>query len=416
MLLIMLGVFRLAGLALDAGLWFFDHRTAQNQAEAAATAAILELPDDTAAARDRAEEWLRHNGEDALANALTEAANCDGMQAGEARIVFGPGNVTARVCLRRTSAVIFSGLTAITEIRVSAAATAGLVLEPWPYALMAMNPADCQSLDVRGQGTVTLLGGGETYTASPCTSNALNVRGEATLDAFNHDVCGAARVDGNGVLIGSVAEGVCGLPDPWAHLTPPAVGGCASLPVFNDPSQNGTAANAIGQGVYCSPTVDGNGTEVQLTGGVYVFKNGVTVAGQNTRLFGSAELLIYMTCPSSPCNGSTPPPFDVKGGADGLLKLELTGHSGFEHLALWVDRPAASSQNCVSVTGQGDVRIDGNIYAIGCTVHLAGQGNAVFDINSTIIGDKIDFAGQAQYNVNWDATLAPKVISYALIE
>ena len=65
--------------------------------------------------------------------------------------------------------------------------------------------------------------------------------------AFNHDVCGAARVDGNGVLIGNVAEGVCGLPDPWAHLTPPAVGGCASLPVFNDPSQNGTAANAIGQ-------------------------------------------------------------------------------------------------------------------------------------------------------------------------
>ncbi len=416
-LLMTLGVFVLAGLSLDAGLWFFDHRTAQNQAEAAATAAILELPDDPSAAKDRAEDWLRYNGEDALADALTEAANCDGMQAGEARIVFGAGNSTARVCLRRTSAVIFSGLTAITEIRVSAAATAGLFLTPLPYALMAMNPDQCRALDISGQGIVSLLGDGASYTASSCDNNALNISGNGILGGSVHDVCGGTRTTGGGVLLGTVNDGVCEIPDPFAHLDPPAAGACTALPLFNDASQNGTAANAIDAGVYCSLDISGNGTEVQLTGGVYVFKEGVQSSGQDTRLYGTSELLIYMTCPSSPCNGANPASFKISGGAEGGLMLELTGLSGYyEHIAIWVDRTASPSSKCVSITGQGNVQIDGNIYALGCTVQMSGQGDAVFDINGSIIGDQIEFSGQAQYNVSWDAENAPKIITYGLIE
>ena len=43
-ILMLLFVFMIFAVSLDAGLWFFDHRTAQNQAETGALAAVQELP------------------------------------------------------------------------------------------------------------------------------------------------------------------------------------------------------------------------------------------------------------------------------------------------------------------------------------------------------------------------------------
>src|SRR5438034_7274381 len=71
--LLLLTVFVLAALALDSGLWFFDHRHAQNQAEAAAQAAAIELPAPTTAlATTQANAWLAKNREASIT--LTEVA------------------------------------------------------------------------------------------------------------------------------------------------------------------------------------------------------------------------------------------------------------------------------------------------------------------------------------------------------
>src|SRR3972149_4700371 len=52
-------IFTVAALALDAGIWYFDHRWAQNQSEAAALAGVLELPSKTTTnATARANQWL----------------------------------------------------------------------------------------------------------------------------------------------------------------------------------------------------------------------------------------------------------------------------------------------------------------------------------------------------------------------
>src|SRR5437868_6943019 len=61
MVLSFLAIFVIFGLALDAGVWYWDHRTAQNQADAAAQAAILELPSDGTAAKSKAQTWLNYN-------------------------------------------------------------------------------------------------------------------------------------------------------------------------------------------------------------------------------------------------------------------------------------------------------------------------------------------------------------------
>ncbi len=62
-LLVFLGVFALCGLSLDAGFWYFDHRTAQNQADSAALAGIQALPSSsTGGALTDAVTWLQNNG------------------------------------------------------------------------------------------------------------------------------------------------------------------------------------------------------------------------------------------------------------------------------------------------------------------------------------------------------------------
>jgi uncharacterized membrane protein len=73
-LLILPVVFAFFALGLDAGVWFFDHRTAQNQADAAALAAVQHLPAANASPNTdlafpstaAAHTWLGKNGWDTL--------------------------------------------------------------------------------------------------------------------------------------------------------------------------------------------------------------------------------------------------------------------------------------------------------------------------------------------------------------
>src|SRR5688572_6483619 len=54
--------FIIFALAIDAGIWYFDHRGAQNQSEAAALAAARALPaSTTTAATSLANQWLGFN-------------------------------------------------------------------------------------------------------------------------------------------------------------------------------------------------------------------------------------------------------------------------------------------------------------------------------------------------------------------
>lgn len=146
-LLLILFVFMIFAVSFDAGLWFFDHRTAQNQAEAAALAAVLELPsaDDTLA-RAQAHDYLQHNGvDDPLAQA------CDGTDPVSIEDTTGDGEYDlVRVCLSRDAGVIFSALSGITNVRVSASAAALIgranISEVMPWAIVPPDP-DCQDGD-----------------------------------------------------------------------------------------------------------------------------------------------------------------------------------------------------------------------------------------------------------------------------
>ena len=117
--LVLLFVFMIFAVTFDAGLWFFDHRTAQNQAEAAALAAVQDLPSSsTVAAELSAIEYLGRNG----VNPATDGCSPDWIIFED---VTGEGDYDqVTVCLSRNSSVVFSAISKIASIEVSASATA----------------------------------------------------------------------------------------------------------------------------------------------------------------------------------------------------------------------------------------------------------------------------------------------------
>lgn len=129
--LLLITVLMFFALSVDAGLWYFDQRTAQSQVDAAVAASILELPaeaDDLDDVTAVLIEWLEHNGTDA-----TVLSDCPagGAPPGVPQLV---GNVeyydqddddlydTVRACLRRESPSLFANFFTLPGVHVSASA------------------------------------------------------------------------------------------------------------------------------------------------------------------------------------------------------------------------------------------------------------------------------------------------------
>jgi len=162
-LLLLLAFFMLFALALDAGFWYFDHRWAQNQAEAAALAGAYRLPNESPTdAYNAASRWLTQNGWSGPIQISTPGQSaCDSPNASPL-----PSNVvglvevmncrgsdsrydTVRVRLRRNSLTFLSGLFGVNVAYVSASATAqagsagGANVMPWAVVPPCAPKNDC---------------------------------------------------------------------------------------------------------------------------------------------------------------------------------------------------------------------------------------------------------------------------------
>ena len=142
-------------LTVDAGVWYFDHRMAQNQADAAALAAVQHLPatfEELGQATDAAELWLTKNGSE-----LKDLYCLDYRDR-----VGGDGLYDAvNVCVRRESPGIFSTLVGVKFVHVSAVAEARVGwatianVKPWAIAPddpECDEPGDLCESDLDGDG------------------------------------------------------------------------------------------------------------------------------------------------------------------------------------------------------------------------------------------------------------------------
>ena len=161
MLLALPVIFVFFGLAADAGIWFFDHRLAQNQADAAALAAINFLPapfEELGQATAAVDQWLTKNGSGPEDRSCLEYSDLVPSAAPDG--LFD----AVRVCVRRESPGLFSGFSGVSFVHVSAVAGArvapvSLVANVMPWALVPPDvnckyPGEmCQS-DLNSDGVV----------------------------------------------------------------------------------------------------------------------------------------------------------------------------------------------------------------------------------------------------------------------
>jgi hypothetical protein len=152
MVLVTLVLLLVTALSFDTGLWYFDHRTAQNQAEAAALAAVMELPARGAVtdaeaqqnAYNRALAFLEKNGEDGLSvGSCPTADDANYIEFEDLTGDFKMDSVT--VCVRRTSPGAFAAISNILQsVHVSASATARTgpidITNVMPWAVVAPDP------------------------------------------------------------------------------------------------------------------------------------------------------------------------------------------------------------------------------------------------------------------------------------
>jgi hypothetical protein len=427
--LILFGFFILFALGLDAGLWYFDHRRAQNQVDAAAHAAVvLNLPaTNTAPAIAAAKDYLLKNGvsQSLVDNIATPAPfngpipngtsdPCRGIAPGSGMILFGQSGAAqageydvVRVCVRRESLVVFGRLAGLDDAIVSAGATARVYLIPVPYSLMAMRHStqnNCQMLQVTGGATVNITGGGGTYTGAPC-NNALNVNNNAALNSSGNDV-----IQG-GTCSGTTCQNVPPVEDPFGHLAQPpspGYGRCQSIP-------NGSNIT-LTPGTYCSTLRIRPGDNVTLAAGRYFFTNGIDMSGGTLTSNGN-EVLLYGGCGGNNprnCTSSDRVDFGFSGGTVNLRGLKSEPALG--HLLFWIDRNSRSNNNCLQLSAGSDWSLDGNTYAYSCDVQVSGQTGVALTLNMAIVAGSIQLSGQTTFNIPYDILTAPKTLEPALID
>jgi hypothetical protein len=417
-------------LALDVGYWFFDHRTAQNQADGAAHAAALELTPlqhpvgaVPAAAVAIAQDYLARNGADA-------ASSCPTPSTGDvySGMVFwdrsGDGSYdTVRVCVRRESTVFLSALANVETVRISASADASFRRVPLRYALMAMNRTNCRMLFVGVE--VHITGGGGTYTNSSCSQanqGALRVQGtQSKLIGTVHDVVGVAY--NGGTLTPAANIGAGSRPDPFRDIAPPPIPAtCTSTASLT----YNAGSHTMQPGRYCESVSIGSSAVVTLQPGVYIFHKGLSVGGQATLSSNGQEVLLYSTCPTSPCNGaSTNPTLTVR--FDGGVTTNLDGHSDYANIVVYVDRTASSAE--VRLTGGSTHSLSGSVYNVACGttcssdgpdfrgyVNLQGGSCGDAALNVSVVAGEINAGGSGCLYMPWDPQIAPSESFPALVD
>ncbi|HXH22375.1 MAG TPA: pilus assembly protein TadG-related protein [Dehalococcoidia bacterium] len=443
-LLMTLGVFIFAALALDAGLWYFHHRTVQNQADAAAHAAVLNLPESTAEATASAIAWLKQNGvPDPVADAaeVGTGTDCGDMaiasgQDGRAKILFSDANNAVKVCLRMRSGVFLSGLAGITEAIVSASAKARVQVIPSPYSLMSMYPGGClpqAEFWATGSGAgVRVTGGGSTYTDSSCCPNALSATGGGVIESGGNDVpngCG----QGSGITPPPNTEAE-DLDDPFAQLQDPPVSGINSMPCRTQDASGQPIPNTINSGTwellpgrYCTGLKASNNPTIRLRPGIYIMQGDLELGSNvnftsdlnsNGTLESTEEVLIYATCNPHPCgtavcspSGSVAPRLQFPGQA----MLWLRGHSSYERILIWVDRTSRYFST-VSLSGGATGRLDGRLYALCSFVDFTGSSTGNLTVNMSMVAGTFKFSGNGLVSIPYDPILAPPLRIIALVE
>ncbi len=331
------------GLAIDAGMLFRAKQRLQNAADAAATAAALQLSygaSPTAAALQAAAANGVQNG----LNGATVTVN-NPPQNGP---FTSPGYV--QVAIRQPTPTYFMSLLGFDSVPIYAQATAGDA-QPATGCIYLMASSGT-GLSIQGDYNIDAGGCGIYVNSS--SADALSVTGSGGLiDAPYLNVVGGS----NGQTTQPTAQttGVTPISDPLGNITGPGPGtGCTATSAATSLTGNFSAAG--GAVCFTNPVSLSNAT---LGPGTYVFENGVSVSGNVTIQSGTLD--IY--------NGS------LNQASNSMLNITAPTSGALNGIAIL--QPATNTSQLQVQFGSNNETLDGYIYAPSATVYLHDNGGGL---------------------------------------
>lgn len=382
-----------AALALDVGDAYGDKARAQRAADSAAIAAASVLANDggETAAASAAMTWADENGFNDADSSVEVIVNIPPE--------FGPyaGDPTfTEVIINHEAEARFAKAFGINLWDVQARAVAGASHDIISnYAIITLNPNQCQSFESSGNVDIDIVNGGIMVNAD-CADDAFHTNGSVEITAGVIHVNGGSSVGGDVSPTPTHADPI---DDPLKDLpypTPPA-----------GPSQSCslvTGMNNLQPGVYpCTINPKGN-EDITFAPGDYLFEGGIVVDGQSDITFGAGiytvrgqgikltgggditanEVMFYVE------EGAV----DITGNGDHQISAPTSGT--YAGVSIFLHRDNTSQ---VDIGGEAFVNGGGTVYAAGSEVRLHGTAGTA---NVQFISDTFGTVGTVGITIEFD--------------
>jgi hypothetical protein len=386
-----------AALAIDTANFYALQGKLQSGADAAATAAARELPDQTKtltgakgyAAKNLATsdhgETLKDNDVavgnwDATNKTFTAAAT--------------PINAV-QVTLRRANAngnaasTYFANVLGFQSVDIVVSAVA---LKPTPSAcVLALNPSKKNAIKINNG---TLISNGCPVHANSTNTQALDVASGGVLQAEAISVTGG--YSSSGIVSPTPDTGQPQIPDPFAFLTPPSYSGCD----FTN-TNLGAGTHTLSQGVYCGGIKASSGATVNFNPGVYIINGGsLSSTGIGSVLQGTGVTFYFV-------DKST---LSLTGQGDATLTAPSAGP--YQSVLFYGD-PTAGNGTKHKVTGNGTMAFDGALYFPSAELTAGGNGAAGSTKMTMVVADVINASGNGSLVIDPNDSTVPLPLGVA---
>lgn len=431
-------LFGLLGLVIDAGQMMSAHRMTRNAADAAATAAAMDL-------------LTGRSHATVIATATTFVKDYNGLESATLAVNIPPasgphaGNSQfVEVIVSNDVPMAFIQVLGIgSEQTVKGRAVAGWEGVNIPAGVIALDRNARPGIDLTGNGSlivngsvlVNSNGGGMTESGLPINNGsggtAITTSGNGTL--YAKQVMSVGGVSNSSKIKNydssnpksPLETGSVGLPDPFQYLPPPTTAQGAVGTNFGAIKLSGKASVTLSPGVYTSIETSAN-VQVTLNPGVYIIAGGGISMSGNSELRGSG-VMIYNTgsdynvntgLPDSGDGNSLPPALgnptfggvSISGNAQLALTPYVNSSSSFDGMVFY-QRRLNTEPLKLSGNGSSDV-LSGSVYAKWAPLDLSGNGT----FNAQFVVQRIDISGNGNLTLDVSGNIFARSDQVFLVE
>jgi hypothetical protein len=234
------------------------------------------------------------------------------------------------------------------QITVRSKTLAGIVL---------LNPADQQTLQITGGGSVSLSDKASVFVGSGNTK-AFQISGGSSITALNIFITGGYESSGRCTLNPAPLIGQVPVADPLASLPAPSTSG---MPSYNTQNISGRQTVVLPPGVYFKQLNISGGANVTFSPGIYVLMNGINVSGGSS--INGAGVMLYNSAGQMDFSGSS------------QVNMSPPGHGGYAGITMF---QARNDSYPAKLTGGWQSTMEGTYYFPSAQVSLSGGAELGF--------------------------------------